>query len=39
METFFSAVTTIDTSGIAFFMDLKKTIEKRGLQVFAANDD
>ncbi|KAJ4745677.1 sulfate transporter 1 [Rhynchospora pubera] len=29
-----SSVLTVDTSGIAFFMDLKKTIAKYGLQVF-----
>ncbi|KAJ4782697.1 sulfate transporter 1 [Rhynchospora pubera] len=32
-----SSVTTVDTSGIAFFMDLKKTIEKRGLELVFVN--
>jgi anti-anti-sigma regulatory factor len=31
---FSSAVPAIDTSGIAFLIDLKKTTEKRGLEVY-----
>ena len=32
--SFFSAVPAIDTSGIAFLIDLKKATEKRGLEVY-----
>jgi ABC-type transporter Mla MlaB component len=32
----FSAVPTIDTSGIAFLIDLKKATEKHGLEVYSS---